>query len=838
MTEREKYNIEGMTCAACVAHVDKAVRSIKGVKEVNVNLLTNSMTVSYDEGVTPSLICSAVSKAGYKANVSNINKNNYVENDDLEDKETPKLVKILIISSILLIPLFYISMGYMLMEKYPNWPLGIFKENPLIMGLSTMLLSLSIMIINKRFFISGFKSLFHGSANMDSLVALGSGTAFIYSTILMFIMCFYAIEGNLEKVMLVSMNLSFETAGMVPTLITIGKTLESYSKGKTTNAIKSLLDLEPKTARVIRNDIETIIDSKDVLIGDTFIVKVGETFPVDGVILDGFSSVDESMLTGESIPVDKTVGSKVSCGTINKSGLLKCKATNVGNETTINKIVEMVKSASGTKTKISRLADRVAGIFVPVVMIIAAIVFTIWLFSTNYNISTSLERGISVLVISCPCALGLATPVAIMVGSGKSAKSGILFKNALALEETGKINFAVLDKTGTITKGKPVVTDIYPIGITKEELLVIASSIEKNSEHPLSVSIVNKANELNIKVKSVTNFEVLPGIGVKGYIEDKLVVSGNSSILSNISDEILKISTDYSNEGKTPLFFLMDNKLIGIIAVRDEIKEDSKEAIRLFEKYGVKTIMLTGDNNKTANAIAKEVGISYVISDVLPIEKQNRIKKLKKYGKVLMIGDGINDAVALTEADLGMAIGKGSDIAVESANVVLMKSSLIDAVAAYNLSRNVYLNIIENLFWAFIYNLIMIPFAATASMKPWMGAAAMSLSSFCVVMNALRINLFNPYKERRQKVSKISTLDFLKTDNLDDKNTKTIDIEGMMCEMCVKHVSDALKNLKGVSDVYVSLENNNAVVKVDKDVKDKLLSKAIKEAGYKVTRIK
>ena len=752
MVENEKYNVEGMSCAACVAHVDKAVRGVEGVKDVNVNLLTNSMIVTYDTPASPSIISAAVKKAGYKAKVSKKSK----DNSDLEDNETPKLLKVLIVSIIILIPLFYISMGYMLMDTFPNWPLGIFKEKPLIMGITTMVLALAILIINNRFFVSGFKSLFHGGGNMDTLVALGSGTAFIYSLVLLILMSVYSFSGDMEKVMTISMNLSFETAGMVPTLITIGKTLESYSKGKTTNAIKSLLNLEPKTARVIRDNNELIIDQKDVLKGDIFIVKPGEAFPVDGIVIEGFSSVDESMLTGESIPVEKEKGSKVSSGTINHNGLLKCEATYVGNETTINKIVDMVKTASSTKTKMSRIADKVAGIFVPVVMGIALIVFTIWLFVSTYNITTSLERAISVLVISCPCALGLATPVAIMVGSGKGAKSGILFKNATALEETGKINFAVLDKTGTITKGKPVVTDIYPIGISIEVLMVIASSIEKPSEHPLSISIIEKAKEMSIETKEVKDFIALPGSGVKGYIDGNLVVGGNKTTVNDITDEINALSDKYASEGKTPLFFSMNDKLIGIIAVRDEVKEDSKEAIRLFEKYGVKTIMLTGDNEVTANAIAKEVGVSQVFSGLLPEDKQTIIKKLKEFGKVLMIGDGINDAVALTESDLGMAIGAGSDIAIDSADVILMKSSLKDAVAAYSLSRYVYLNIIENLCWAFIYNIIMIPFAATATMRPWMGAAAMSLSSFCVVMNALRINLFNLYKERKQIVSKTS----------------------------------------------------------------------------------
>ena len=748
MVENEKYNVEGMMCAACVAHVDKAVRGVEGVKDVSVNLLTNSMIVTYDTPANTSTITSAVKRAGYKAKLAKNNSN-------ISNNETNKLLKILIVSVIILIPLFYIAMGYMLMDTIPNWPLGIFKEKPIVTGITTMVLSLAILIINNRFFISGFKSLFNGGGNMDTLVALGSGTAFIYSFVLLIIMIINSINGNPDKVMTLSMNLSFETAGMVPTLITIGKTLESYSKGKTTNAIKGLLNLEPKTARVLRDNNELIIDQKEVVKGDIFIVKPGESFPVDGVVLEGFSSVDESMLTGESIPVDKEKGSDVSSGTINHNGLLKCEATYVGYETTINKIVKMVEDASSTKTKISRIADKVAGIFVPVVMTIALIVFTIWLFVSSYNITTSLERAISVLVISCPCALGLATPVAIMVGSGKGAKSGILFKNASSLEETGKINIAVLDKTGTITKGKPTVTDIYPINISIEELMTIAASIEKPSEHPLSLSIIEKANEMSITIKDVKDFTALPGSGVKGYIDNELVTGGNKSTISNITDEINELYNKFSSEGKTPLFFSKNNTLIGIVAVRDEIKEDSKEAIRLFEKYGVKTVMLTGDNDVTANAIAKEVNVSKVYSNLKPEDKQRIIKELKKYGKVLMIGDGINDAVALTEANVGMAIGAGTDIAIDSADVVLMKSSLKDAVAAYKLSRYVFLNIIENLFWAFIYNVIMIPFAATASMRPWMGAMAMSLSSLCVVLNALRINLYKPYKERKEKASKI-----------------------------------------------------------------------------------
>ncbi|MCR5741982.1 MAG: heavy metal translocating P-type ATPase [Gammaproteobacteria bacterium] len=829
----EKYDVTGMTCAACVAHVSKAVKKVKGVKDVNVSLLTNSMTVSYD-GCSQSDICDAVSKAGYGASPKNSSLTKQNPKDDLVDRETPKLLKILIVSVILLIPLFYISMGYMLMDSAPNWPLGIFRENPLITGLTTMILASIIMIINKRFYISGIKSLIHGGGNMDTLVALGSGVAYIYSVVIMFIMSFYAIEGDLAKVMAVSMSLSFETAGMVPTLITIGKTLEAYSKGKTTSAIKGLLDLAPKEAHVIRNGLELVIPSEDVVKDDIFIVRAGESFPVDGIVIEGESSVDESMLTGEAIPVEKHTGDNVSSATINQNGVLKVKATNVGLETTLNKIVEMVKTSSSTKTKISRIADKVSGIFVPTVLIISLIVFIIWLFSSNYDLSRSIDRAIAVLVISCPCALGLATPVAIMVGNGRSAKCGILFKTAEALEETGKVNIVVLDKTGTITEGKPKVIDIYPIGIDKENLLNIAISLEENSNHPLSHAIVNLKDE-NTKTFEVSSYENIPGIGIKGIIDNELTLAVNYNYLIDnnlLSDEIDNKFNEYSNDGSTPVFFIKNNKVIGVISIKDSIKEDSKEAISLFERYGVKTVMLTGDNAKTARKIADEVGISEIIAGVLPDGKRDVIKSLKKRGKVMMIGDGINDAVALVEADTGVAIGAGSDIAIDSAEVVLMKSSLKDAVAAYNISRYTLLNIKENLFWAFFYNIIMIPLAATSSMQPWMGAAAMSLSSFTVCMNALRINLFNPYKLRKEKKHKELSI------GSNNEFNYTLSIEGMMCEHCVKYVTDTLNSIDNIEEVNVSLENNNAVIKCSSELDVKNVKKQIKNAGYKITNIK
>ena len=854
----EKYLISGMSCAACSARIDKSVRQLKGVKEVNVNLLTNSMVISYDEKFLNSeKIISTVNKAGYGAELaSSDNKKSPISKEELEDKETPKLIKRLVISSIILIPLFYLGMGFML-----NWPLGILSEYPYILAIIEFVLSLAIIIINHKFFVSGFKAVIHLSPNMDTLVALGSGVAFIYSTAMMIVLFVETSNGApLHSLHMIMMNISFETAGMVPTLITIGKTLESYSKGKTTNSIKALLDLSPKKAVILVNNVEKEIPVEEVKVGDIFIVKPGQSIPVDGEVISGFSSVDESMLTGESLPIDKSINDIVKSATINQNGVLHCKALRVGNDTTINQIIQSVEKAANSKAKISKLADKISGIFVPVVILVALITAISWmLFGKEFLLthpdinstllSYSIERGISILVVSCPCALGLATPVAIMVGSGKGARNGILFKNAESIEESGKVDFLVLDKTGTITKGKPTVTDIYSL-IDEKELVSYAYSLEKNSSHPLAKAICEYALEKDIKAKEVNNFETINGKGLIGKIDSHTLLAGNSVLLKDNNVEIEKYLdqiNSYSLEGKTPLLFALDNKLIGVIAVSDTIKEDSKEAIRSIKKLGIIPLMLTGDNELSAQYIANQVGIDYFISGVLPEGKLEVIEKLKKNGRVMMVGDGINDAIALTSANVGVAIGKGNDVAIESSNVVLMKSSLKDVYAAIRLSQYAYLNIKENLFWAFFYNLIMIPIAAGAfstvglyKLMPWMGSAAMALSSVFVVINALRINLFNPYKViNRKKHVKVPNelIKYNKCDIKEEKRMeKVIKVEGMMCMHCVAHVKEALESLKGVEKAEVSLDKNEAIITSQKEIKDKDIEKVISKAGYKVVK--
>ena len=849
----EKYSISGMSCAACSARINKAVSQAKGVKEVNVNLLTNSMVVSYDEKATnPTKIIEVVKKAGYGASlIVKDDHKSIINKEELIDKETPRLVKRLIISFILLIPLFYLGMGFML-----NWPLGVLHEKLWLLALIEMLLALSIMIINKKFFTSGFKALIHGSMNMDTLVMLGSGVAFIYSFIMM-IFLFVQPTDTLRHMYM--MNISFETAGMVPTLITIGKTLESYSKGKTTNSIKALMDLSPKTALVFREDKEIEVLVEEVKLNDIFIVKPGMSIPVDGEVIKGASSVDESMLTGESIPVDKEVGSLVKSATINQNGVLTCKAVRVGNDTTLNQIIASVEKAANSKAKISQLADKVSGIFVPVVIGIALIVFLGWFifgrdFVSSHSdieaslLSYSIERAIAVLVISCPCALGLATPVAIMVGSGKGARNGILFKNAEAIEETGKVDYVILDKTGTITKGKPTVNDVVSF-INEKELLKIAYSLEMNSTHPLALAVTNYVKEKGIQNKEVKDFINVSGKGIKGKINNEEVIAGNLLYLkdNHVTIKHEEIIKKLAKEGKTTLLFAKNKELIGIIAVSDTIKEEAKLTIRKIKALGIVPIMLTGDNELSASYIAKEVGIDYVISEVLPEGKEAVINMVKKYGKVMMVGDGINDAIALTSSDIGMAIGNGNDVAIDSADVVLMKSNLEDSYAAIRLSSYVYLNIKENLFWAFFYNIIMIPIAAGAfsflglyKVAPWMGSAAMALSSVFVVLNALRINLFKPYKDKKKhKVVKIPTkLINYNSCKIEDKEErsmqKVLKVEGMMCMHCVAHVKEALEGVKGVKSVNVSLDKGEAVVELDKDIKDKALIKAVEKAGYKV----
>ena len=851
----EKYQIGGMSCAACSARVDKAVRSLKGVKEVNVNLLTNSMIVSYDEKqANEAKIVKSVEKAGYSA--SKLETSNVISNlkTQLEDSQTPRLLKRLIISLVLLVPLFYLAMGYML-----SWPIGLLRENLYVLAIIEMVLSLIIIFVNHKFFTSGFKAIIHLSPNMDTLVALGSSVAFIYSLVMSVILFVQTGNGvSSDMLNMTMMNISFETAGMVPTLITIGKTLESYSKGKTTNSIKALLDLSPKTAIVIRDNKEISIPVEEVRIDDIFVVKPGMSVPVDGEIMSGFSNIDESMLTGESIPVDKEKGSLVKSGTINQNGTITCRAIRVGESTTLNQIIQSVEKAANSKAKISKIADKVSGIFVPIVIGLSLLTFVCWLifggeFVSSHTdihsslLSYSIERGIAILVISCPCALGLATPVAIMVGSGKGARNGILFKNAEAIEEAGKVSFVVFDKTGTITIGKPVVDKIVSF-IDEKEFIQLAYSLENKSSHPLANAVNEHAKSLGISPLEIDDFSTVQGKGIIGKIHGEKLLAGNAKFIQENSLNLDKISdeiSELSKQGKSILIFAKESRIVGYIAVSDQIKEDSAKAINMIKNLGIIPIMLSGDNSYTSNYIASQVGIDYVFSEVLPEGKLDIIERLKHYGKVMMVGDGINDAIALTSADVGVAISSGNDIAIDSASVVLMKSTLIDAYAAIRLSQNVYLNIKENLFWAFIYNLVMIPIAAGAfsalglyKVAPWMGSAAMALSSVFVVTNALRINLFKPYKakSRKQKISIPEELANINNCDIKEENEmeKTYKIEGMMCIHCVARVKDALLHVKGVDAVDVSLEKGTARVSSKKVISDKDIVKAVTKAGYKV----
>ena len=842
--KKEHYLVKGMSCAACQANVSRAVNKLDGVSFCNVNLLTNSMDVEYDEGVTnPDKIIKSIRDAGYDAEVHN----ETLSKEDLEDKETPKLIKRLAISAILLIPLFYLGMGFML-----NWPLGELVHYPLVLASIEMVLALAIILINIKFFISGTKAVFHKSPNMDTLVMLGSGVAFIYSFVMTIILLVKVInKESMESLHMIMMNISFETAGMVPTLITIGKLLESYSKGKTTNAIKSLLNVSPKVAMVIRDGEQVVVNVDEVEINDRFTVRPGEIIPVDGIITDGDASIDESMLTGESLPLEKGIGSEIKAGTININGFITAYATKVGEDTTINQIIKLVEKAANSKAKISQLVDKVSGIFVPVVIGMAILVFLGWfIFGKDFIashgdikstlLSYSIERAIAVLVISCPCALGLATPVAIMVGSGKGAKHGVLYKNAEVIEETGKIDYIVLDKTGTITKGQPSLTNIVS-NIDELEALRIACSLEIGSDHPLSLAILKRGMEEKLELYNADDFIYLSGKGIKAKIEEDTYILGNKKLMvengvdiSNIEDTIDVLS----RQGKTIIILAKNSVYLALFAVSDTLKEDSIDAIKRIKNLGIKTIMLTGDNKLTAEYVGNLVGVDYIISDVYPEEKYEIIERLKKHGKVMMIGDGINDAIALTSANVGIAIGNGSDVAVESSGVVLMKSSLMDAYASIRLSQYVYLNIKENLFWAFIYNLIMIPIAAGAfsilglyKVAPWMGSAAMALSSVFVVLNALRINLFNPYKPKikHKKVCDISLI-------LDKKEkndmTVTIKVKGMMCMHCVNHVKEALEKVDGVVKAEVSLDKEEAVVTLNKEVDEEVLKQAIRDAGY------
>ncbi len=848
MTEQEHYEVKGMTCASCQAHVEKAVRHLHGVKQCDVNLMMNSMTVSYDDSVTSAEIMEAVRKAGYDAELSDKNGGTLKKTKKKEaGKESKSALIRLILSVILLIPLFYISMAFMTMEEW-HWPLGAFGENPFYIGLTEMILSLCIMLLNYRFFTSGLKALFHGGPNMDTLVSLGSLIAFLYSFSMMFVMAFYAKENDWSKVMQYSMNLSFETSGMVPTLISVGKTLEAFTKGKTTSAIASLLSMAPKQALVIKDGVERLIPVEQMRVGDLYLVKPGETIPADGIVREGNTCVDESILTGESVPVDKKEGDSVASGTMNTNGTILCVATKVGTETTLHQIVKMVEEASGTKTKISQIADRVAGVFVPVVLSISFLVFLFWLLLGKDFVSGSglcvttlsyaLERAIAVLVISCPCSLGLATPVAIMAASGKGARNGILFKTASSMEECGKCDFVVLDKTGTITTGEVQVGSVIPY-VEENKLLTVACSLESLSEHPLSKAVSRYGKEKGIVLSSLSSFQALPGSGVEAVVDGKRCYGGNMKMMEEkglITDAVKKEAERLADEGKTPLFFAEENTLLGIISVFDQPKADSKEAIEGMHREGMKVIMLTGDNARTAKKVAQDVGVDAYVSDVLPDGKLSVIRELKKYGKVLMVGDGINDAPALTLSDVGVAVRKGSDIAIDSADVVLMKSSLMDALKAVRLSRHALYNIKENLFWAFFYNVIMIPVAAgvfssvgLTKMKPWMGALMMSLSSLTVVLNALRINLFALEKPRKERKGK-GLPPFLKEKN--ETEFLVLSVPDMMCENCVKHVGDALLSVKGVLSADVSLDKLQAKLIVEKGTDCTILVEVLKKAGY------
>lgn len=831
-----QYNVTGMSCAACSARVEKAVSSVDGVSSCSVNLLTNSMGV---EGTATSKeIIEAVEKAGYGASLKTKNKKVKSNPDDeLKDTQTPKLVKRLVASLLFLAPLMYISMGHMMWGwKLPNF----MENNHIAMGLAQMLFAIIIMVINQNFFISGFKGLIHKSPNMDTLVALGSGSSFVYSTYALFAMTVAQTKGDMSAVMSYMDDFYFESAAMILALITVGKTLEAYSKGRTTDALKGLMSLSPKTANVIRDGKEITVDIDDVAVGDVFVVRPGESVPVDGIVIDGESAVDESVLTGESLPVDKAADDKVTSATINKSGFLKCKATRVGEDTTLAQIINLVSEASATKAPIAKLADRVSGVFVPTVIAIAIITFIVWLIVPK-PFGYALSRAISVLVISCPCALGLATPVAIMVGNGKGAKNGILFKTAVSLEEAGKTQIVVLDKTGTITEGKPKVTDVIPVGIYENDLLQIAYSLEIKSEHPLAKAIVEKAETAQIPPLDITDFESKTGSGLCGVLESSKIYAGSSKYISTVCD-ISSVKSDIerlSNDGKTPLLFAKDENLIGVIAVADTIKQDSPEAIKQLKNMGIKVVMLTGDNKRTADAIGKQTGVDMVISDVLPDGKEAVVKKLQSFGKVAMVGDGVNDAPALTRADVGIAIGAGADVAVDSADVVLMNSKLSDVCSAIRLSRHTLTNIKENLFWAFIYNIIGIPLAAGVwipitgwTLNPMFGAAAMSLSSFCVVMNALRLNFVNVTSSKNDRKIKEVNIDYTE----EFKMTKTIKIDGMMCPHCEATVKKALEAIDGVTSAVASHTEKQATVELSKDVDTAVLEQAVVDAGYTIIK--
>ena len=858
----KQYTVTGMSCAACSARVENAVSKVDGVTSCSVSLLTNSMGV--EGSATDAQIVEAVEQAGYGASPKgtateseNDKANNSLEQlkaaqDALVDRETPKLRNRLIASLTFLVVLMYFSMGHMMW----GWPLPeFFNGNHVAMGLLQLLLTVAVMVINQKFFISGFKGLIHGAPNMDTLVALGSAASFGYSVYALFAMTAAQVNGDMDAVMSYMHEFYFESAAMILALITVGKMLEAHSKGKTTDALKSLMQLAPKTANVVRDGVEQEISVDAVKKGDIFVVRPGENIPVDGEIIDGTTAVNESALTGESIPVDKQPKDTVSAATVNQSGFIKCRATRVGEDTTLSQIIQMVSDAAATKAPIAKIADRVSGVFVPAVITIAIITIIAWLIAGE-TVGFALARGISVLVISCPCALGLATPVAIMVGNGKGAKSGILFKTAASLEATGRTQIVALDKTGTITSGEPKGTDIVPdetffegTGNNAGKLLAIAASVEAKSEHPLAKAIMERAKTDEIAVAEVTDFSAVVGNGLTATLAGKMIKAGNLAFVSKfvkVSDDMRAKAVEFSKEGKTPLFFAADDRLCGIIAVADTIKEDSPEAVRQLKNMGIRVVMLTGDNEQTANAIGKQAGVDEVIAGVLPDGKEAVIRKLKKQGRVAMVGDGINDAPALTRADMGIAIGAGSDVAIDAADVVLMKSRLIDVPAAVRLSRATLTNIHENLFWAFFYNVIGIPLAAGLwypllgwELNPMFGAAAMSLSSFCVVTNALRLNLcrvYDPKHDRKATPDRKNKTD--KPNESEEKSmTKTMNIEGMMCGHCEARVKKALEALDAVSEAAVSHESGTAVVTLSSDISDEKLKETVEAEDYKVTSI-
>lgn len=859
--KNRKFEVTGMTCAACSAHVEKAVRAVDGVKQVNVNLLMNYMTVEYDAPASVQTICDAVAAAGYGASAAG--ESAVQTHTELpEDHGTHRLRGRLVASVCLLLPLMYVSMGALMWGWYlPE----AFRVNPWGIALYELLLTGLVMVINQKFFINGFSGLLHRAPNMDTLVALGSTAAFVYSTAVMFRMGEYLTDGIYDMAVHCLHDMYFESAAMILTLITVGKMLESYSKGKTTSAIRGLMELAPKTAHVIRDGMELTIPAEEVLVGDLFVVRPGESIPADGEVTEGESAVDESALTGESLPVDKRAGSHVSAATLNQNGVLTCRAGRVGRDTTLQQIIDMVEDAVATKAPVAQIADKVSGIFVPVVIGIALVTGIIWL-AAGAEVGKALSHAISVLVISCPCSLGLATPVAIMVGSGMGAGKGILFKTASALEQMGKTQYTVLDKTGTITEGKPRVTDVSVFGAeSQRELLELAYALEHGSSHPLAEAVCSAAQEQDIQLLRVESFREKPGRGVEAVLHGQHLLGGNRAWMEEsgiLTREAAQYGEQLAEKGRTPLYFAQDGKLLGVLGIADVVKEDSREAIRQLEAMGIRTIMLTGDNYRTARAIGADVGLSAIVAEVLPGDKAEVVRKLMEYGSVSMVGDGINDAPALTGADVGIAIGAGADVALDAADVVLMRSSLLDVAAAVRLSRQTLKNIHENLFWAFFYNSIGIPLAAGAlihvfglNLNPMFAAAAMSLSSFCVVTNALRLNLFDISSARKDRARALPPLpEFVNAPDRDGERqmdhadhyteqkekkeekqmVKVLQVEGMMCAHCQAHVQKALEGLEGVTKVDVSLEAKTATVSMEQEIADEKLTAAVTEAGYEV----